>query len=140
METEQTRTAVPTHPGQAIASRLVSSDTQRPAGAATTATRPEGEVVITDPDYYARMLPERDRPVEALGGVLNGIGAALGVFAIFILPALLGTAGILVAGASLAMARERETARRFGIGFAVAALGWLIGLGYAVWKSKALWP
>jgi hypothetical protein len=93
-----------------------------------------------DTGYYARMLPPRDRPVEALGGVLNGLGAALGVAALFILPAFLGTLGVLLAGTSLAMTRSRASTRRFGIGFAIAVAGWLLGLIWATWRSKQLWP
>jgi hypothetical protein len=100
----------------------------------------EQEPSSPDGGYYARMLPPRDRPVEALGGVLNGLGAALGLAALFILPAFLGTLGVLFAGASLAMTRSRAATRRFAIGFSIAVGGWLLGLIWATWHTKQLWP
>jgi hypothetical protein len=89
-------------------------------------------------DFYGRLLPQKERPSEALGAVLNSIGLALGLMAIFIVPMLLGGFGMFFAGASLPMARSRRTARQFGIGFLIATAGWLIGMTYAVWRSKAL--
>jgi hypothetical protein len=88
--------------------------------------------------FYTRMLPPKERPIEALGGVLNGLGVAGGVLALFLWPVLLGTAGVVLAGISLPMARTPETARRFAIGFAIAAAGWTLGLILAIVREKSL--
>ena len=39
-----------------------------------------------DNGFYTRMLPQKERGVEALGGLLNPLGAALALGGIFILP------------------------------------------------------
>jgi hypothetical protein len=92
-----------------------------------------------DEGFYTRMLPQKERGVEALGGLLNPLGAALAVGGIFILPLILGTAGVLLAGSSLAMIRSKDAERRFGIGFAVASLAWFIGFTHAAWTSMKLY-
>jgi hypothetical protein len=92
-----------------------------------------------DSGFYTRMLPQKERGVEALGGLLNPIGAALAVGGIFILPLILGTSGVLLAGSSLAMIRSGESQRRFSIGFAIACVAWFIGFLHAAWSSKALY-
>jgi hypothetical protein len=92
-----------------------------------------------DSGFYTRMLPQKERGVEALGGLLNPLGAALAVGGIFILPLLLGTSGVLLAGSSLAMIRSQEAERRFGIGFAIACVAWILGFVHAAWSSKALY-
>jgi hypothetical protein len=91
-------------------------------------------------DFYSRMLPARERPVEALGGVLAGIGAGFGICAIFALPIFLGAIGIALSGSSLAMARSRQATQRFGLLFTIAVVGWFIGMCYATWQGKDLWP
>jgi hypothetical protein len=93
-----------------------------------------------DTDYYARMLPERDKPIEALGGVFAGLAAALGIAALFIWPVLIGSAGVAFGGASLAMARSRGAGQRFGMCFAIASAGWLLGLILATVRKSAMWP
>jgi hypothetical protein len=98
------------------------------------------DVRETETDYYARMLPEREPPVEALGGVFSGLAAACGIAALVIWPVLFGTAGVALGGAGLAMARSRGTAQRFGYCFAIASLGWLIGLILATVRNSAMWP
>ncbi len=103
-------------------------------------TSDSGSEVGAEPGYYARMLPPKESGVEALGGVLNGVGAMLGVGAIVIMPIMLGVLGIALSGTSLAMTRSRGTQQRFGIGFAIAVLGWLIGTAWATWRSAPLWP
>jgi hypothetical protein len=85
------------------------------------------------------MLPQKERGVEALGGLLNPLGAALSVGGIFILPLLLGTTGVLLAGSSLAMIRSKDAERRFGIGFGIACLAWFIGFVHAAWTSMKLY-
>ena len=92
-----------------------------------------------DNGFYTRMLPQKERGVEALGGLLNPLGAALALGGIFILPLLLGTSGVLLAGSSLAMIRSKEAERRFGIGFAVACIAWFIGFAHAAWTSTKLY-
>src|ERR1700710_1527902 len=84
-----------------------------------------------DNGFYTRMLPQKERGVEALGGLLNPIGAALALGGIFILPLLLGTAGVVLWGPSLAMIRSKDAERRFGIGFAVACVAWFVGFAHA---------
>ena len=84
------------------------------------------------------MLPPKDRPIEALGSILNGLGVAGGVLAVLLWPVLLGTGGVVLAGISLGMSRTRETGHRFAIGFAIAATGWTIGLILAVVRQKSL--
>ena len=90
--------------------------------------------------FYARMLPKREQPVDALGGILNGLGAGLGILALIWWPLLLGTAGVGLAGLSLVFARERGIQSRFAWGFAIAGLGWLIGMMLAVQGHKPLSP
>jgi hypothetical protein len=91
-------------------------------------------------DYYSRMLPERERPIEALGGVFAGLGAALGIAALVIWPVFLGTGGVAFAGAGLAMARSRGAGQRFGMCFAIASVCWLLGLILATVRKSAMWP
>jgi hypothetical protein len=86
------------------------------------------------------MLPQRERPLDALGGILNGTGAGLGIFALAWWPLFLGTAGVGLAGLSLVFARERGIQSRFAWGFAIAGLGWLIGMMLAVQGHKPLSP
>ncbi len=57
--------------------------------------------------FYERMLPERERPIEALGGLLNGLGAGFGILALIWWPLFLGATGIGLAIISLVFARER---------------------------------
>jgi hypothetical protein len=90
--------------------------------------------------FYERMLPRRERPLDAFGGILNGAGAGLGIFALVWWPLLLGTAGVGLAGLSLVFARERGTQSRFAWGFAIAGLGWLLGMMLAVHGHKPLSP
>ena len=92
-----------------------------------------------DKGFYARMLPPKENGVEALGGVFSGIGAALSVAGVFILPLLLCTPGVLLAGASLAMIRSKDTERRFGLLFGVACVGWIVGFAHAAISSKSLY-
>jgi hypothetical protein len=92
-----------------------------------------------DNGFYTRMLPQKERGVEARGGLLTPLGAALAIGGIFILPLVLGTAGVLLSGSSLAMIRSKDTERRFGIGFAVACAAWFIGFVHAAWTSTKLY-
>ena len=90
--------------------------------------------------FYARLLPERDAPVESLGAFLNGLGTMLGVVAIFYWPLFLGLFGMGFAGTSLAMARSATTRRNFAIGFTIAVVGWMLGMINAVWNNLTLFP
>src|SRR4051794_5641683 len=90
--------------------------------------------------FYERMLPERERPIEALGGLLNGIGAGLGILALIWWPLFLGATGIGLGALSLVFARERGIQSRFAWGFAVAGLGWLIGMILGVSGHQPLSP
>ena len=92
-----------------------------------------------DKGFYTRMLPPKERGVEALGGLLSGVGAALSLGGIFILPLVLGTVGVLFAGSSLAMIRSKDSERRFGIAFAVACVAWLLGFAHAAISSTKLY-
>ena len=90
--------------------------------------------------FYERMLPQRERPVDALGGILNGLGAGLGILALIWWPLFLGASGIGLAGLSLVFARERGIQSRFAWGFAIAALGWLFGMMLGVTGNQQLSP
>ena len=90
--------------------------------------------------FYERMLPPRERPLDALGGLLNGLGAGFGILALIWWPLFLGATGIGLAGLSLVFARERGIQSRFAWGFAIAGLGWLIGMMLAVSGHKPLSP
>jgi hypothetical protein len=90
--------------------------------------------------FYERMLPPRERPLDALGGILNGLGAGFGILALIWWPLFLGGVGIGLAGLSLVFARERGIQSRFAWGFAIAGLGWLIGMMLAVYGHKPLSP
>jgi hypothetical protein len=92
-----------------------------------------------DNGFYTRMLPPKERGIEALGGLLNSIGAAVALGGIFILPLILGSSGLLLAGTSLAMIRSRDAEKRFGIGFAIACVAWLLGFAHAAWTSTKLY-
>jgi hypothetical protein len=98
------------------------------------------DVQDIDSDYYSRMLPARERPVEALGGICAGLAAAFGIAALFIWPVLLGSSGVALGGAAVAMSRSRESGRRFGFCFAIAGVGWLLGLILATVRQSAMWP
>jgi hypothetical protein len=91
-------------------------------------------------DYYSRMLPEREPPVEALGGIFAGVAVAFAVAGLVIWPVLFGTAGVAFGGAGLAMARSRGAAQRFGFCFAIASVCWLLGLILATVRKSAMWP
>jgi hypothetical protein len=90
--------------------------------------------------FYERMLPERERPVEALGGLLNGLGAGFGLLALIWWPLFLGATGIGLGAISLVFARERGVQSRFAWGFTIAVLGWLIGMGIGVHGHQPLSP
>jgi uncharacterized membrane protein len=92
-----------------------------------------------DKGFYTRMLPPKEHGVEALGGLLSGLGAALSLGGIFILPLLLCTPGVLLSGASLAMIRSKDAERRFGMAFAISCVAWLIGFAHAAISSKKLY-
>jgi hypothetical protein len=96
--------------------------------------------VTPESDYYARMLPPRERPVEALGGMLNAVGVALAIGCLFIWPIFLGVPAMLFSGMSLAMSRSRATAQRFAYGFTITVVLWVIGLMMSVYWTSALWP
>jgi len=98
------------------------------------------DVRETETDYYARMLPEREPPVEALGGVFAGLAVAFGITALFIWPVLFGTAGVAFGGAGLAMSRSSGAGQRFGFCFAIASVCWLLGLILATVRQSAMWP
>jgi hypothetical protein len=90
--------------------------------------------------FYERMLPQREKPLDALGGILNGLGAGFGILALYWWPLFLGATGIGLAGMSLVFARERGIQSRFAWGFAIAGLGWLIGMMLGVYGHKPLSP
>lgn len=90
--------------------------------------------------FYERMLPPRERPLDALGGILNGLGAGFGILALIWWPLFLGATGIGLAGISLVFARERSIQSRFAWGFTIAALGWLIGMMIGVHGHKPFSP
>jgi hypothetical protein len=92
------------------------------------------------PGFYERLLPQRDRPVEALGSLLNGLGMMLGIACLFYWPLLLGVPALIFTGSSLLMARSVGTRRQFAIGFTVASVCWLLGFMLASWSSAALSP
>ena len=100
----------------------------------------EETTVRNDLGFYARMLPKKETPVEAFGGVLNGLGAGLGIMAIFFWPLLFGALALTFGGASLIAIGDRSTQSSFGKGFAIAVLGWLIGMTVAVLRKSALTP
>jgi hypothetical protein len=86
------------------------------------------------------MLPKRETPLDALGGILNGLGAGFGILALVWWPLFFGIFGIGLAGLSLVFARERGTQSRFAWGFAIAGIGWLIGMILAVNGHQQLSP
>jgi hypothetical protein len=86
------------------------------------------------------MLPPRERPLDALAGLLNGLGAGFGILALIWWPLFLGGIGIGLTGLSLVFARERGIQSRFAWGFAIAGLGWLIGMMLAVSGHHPLSP
>ena len=90
--------------------------------------------------FYERMLPKREKPVDALGGILNGLGAGFGILALIWWPLFLGATGIGLAAFSLVFARERGIQSRFAWGFAIAVLGWLIGMAIGVSGHASLSP
>jgi len=90
--------------------------------------------------FYERMLPQREKPVDALGGILNGLGAGFGILALIWWPLFLGASGIGLAGLSLVFARERAIQSRFAWGFTIAVLGWLFGMMLGVYGHKPLSP
>ena len=90
--------------------------------------------------FYERMLPQREQPLDALGGLLNGLGAGFGILALVWWPLFLGATGIGLAGVSLVFARERGIQSRFAWGFAIASIGWLIGMMLGVSGHKPLSP
>jgi hypothetical protein len=90
--------------------------------------------------FYERMLPVRERPLDALGGIFNGMGAGFGILALIWWPLFFGICGIGLAGLSLVFARERSTQSRFTWGFAIAGIGWLIGMMLAVSGHQPLTP
>jgi hypothetical protein len=90
--------------------------------------------------FYERMLPQRERPLDAFGGLLNGIGVGAGILALYWWPLFLGATGIGLAGLSLVFARERGVQSRFAIGFVIAVLGWMFGMMLGVRAHAPLSP
>ena len=90
--------------------------------------------------FYERMLPQRERPIDALGGILNGLAIGCGLLCLLWWPLFIGTMGIAFAGLSLVFARERSVQSRFAWGFAIAGLGWMIGMMLAVTGHQMLTP
>jgi hypothetical protein len=104
----------------------------------------EDEAQRGEPDAVAaqeeRPPDQREKPLDALGGILNGLGAGFGILALYWWPLFLGATGIGLAGMSLVFARERGIQSRFAWGFAIAGLGWLIGMMLGVYGHKPLSP
>jgi len=90
--------------------------------------------------FYERLLPTRERPVEALGGVLNGIAIGCGILCLLWWPLFFGVVGIACGGLSLVFARDRGVQSRFALGFAIAGVGWMIGMILAVSGHQLLAP
>ena len=90
--------------------------------------------------FYERMLPQRERPIEALGGVLNGIAIGCGILCLLWWPIFFGVIGIGCAGLSLVFSRERGVQSRFAWGFVIAGVGWMIGMILAVHGNQPLSP
>jgi hypothetical protein len=90
--------------------------------------------------FYERMLPKRETPLDALGGILNGLGVGFGILALIWWPFFFGIFGIGLAGLSLVFAREHQTQTRFAWGFVIAGMGWLIGMMLAVSGHQQLSP
>jgi hypothetical protein len=90
--------------------------------------------------FYERMLPQRERPLDALAGILNGIGVGCALVALIWWPLLLGASGVALTGLSLVFARERGIQSRFTWGFVIAVLCWMFGMMLGVYSHKPLSP
>ena len=90
--------------------------------------------------FYERMLPVRERPMDAVAGILNGAGVGTGLLALLWWPLFFGIFAIGFTGVSLVFARERGIQSRFAWGFAIAVAGWLIGMMLGVAGSQPLSP
>ncbi|MGA0123060.1 MAG: hypothetical protein ACO3KD_08690 [Gaiellales bacterium] len=89
-------------------------------GAGETVAEP-----MTPLDYAQDRLEERDSGVASVSALLSGLGAGLGVLAIYFAPMILGFVAIGAAILGLSIAGDRD---RFAkIALIVAAVGWLLG-------------
>ena len=88
--------------------------------------------------FYERMLPQRERPMDALGGILNGLGAGLRHPRPDLVAALPRRHGHRPGRRSASCSRASAGSRAASPwGFAIAALGWLIGMMLGVSRSPA---
>lgn len=80
---------------------------------------------MTQLDYAQDRLEERDTGVASASALLSGLGAGLGVLAIYFAPMILGFVAIGAAILGLAIAGDRD---RFAkIALIIATVGWLAG-------------
>jgi uncharacterized RDD family membrane protein YckC len=86
----------------------------------------------------SRPAPAPARPgVEAVAGLLAAVAIFVGLIAIVYRPARLAPAAILLA--LLATGMSRRWSRLGSIALGVAALGWMLGMAFAVLTNHPLW-
>ena len=91
--------------------------------------------------FYERMLPQREQPVDALGGILNGLGAGFGILAPALVAALPRHRRDRAGAGSASCSRASAGSRAASPGASPSpALGWLIGMMLAVHGHKPLSP
>jgi hypothetical protein len=79
----------------------------------------------------------RDRPAEAVAGIIAAVALFMGVIAIFYRPVRLSPVALVVA--LIAAGIGGRHARLAAAAVAVISAGWVLGMIYSVLEDKPLW-
>jgi hypothetical protein len=80
---------------------------------------------------------QRDRPAEAVAGIIAALALAVGLIAIFYRPVRLSPVALVVA--LIAAGIGGRHARLAAATVAVVSVGWVLGMIYSVLEDKPLW-
>ena len=80
---------------------------------------------------------QRDRPAEAVAGIIAALALAVGLIAIFYRPVRLSPVALVIA--LIAAGIGGRHARLAAAAVAVVSVGWVLGMIYSVLEDKPLW-